>query len=82
MQIGSQVVDPELLCPGRFLSWFAVKEQDAGFDSLSIKDPGWKSQQSIDVGLFQQIRPAITFRNQRRLIKRRRGLFVGHLQKE
>ena len=31
---------------------------------------------------LQQIRPAITFRNQRRLIERRLRLFIGHLQKE
>ncbi len=54
VHVGSQVVDPELLRPGRFLSRFAVEEQYVGLDSLSIKDPGRQSQQSMHVGLFQQ----------------------------
>ncbi len=55
MQIGSQVIDPELLCPRSFLSRLAVEEQDVRFESLSIKDPDRKSQQSMHVGLFQQL---------------------------
>jgi len=39
MPVRSQVVDPELLCPRRFLCRFAVEEQDVGFDSLSVKIP-------------------------------------------
>ena len=55
MQIGSQVVDPELLCPRSFLCRFAVEEQDVRLHALGVEDPGRQPQQRMNVALLQQL---------------------------
>ena len=55
MFVGTEVVNPEFFGPGAFVrSRFAIEEEDVGFDPLRVKDAGGKSQEGVDVGLFQQ----------------------------
>jgi len=54
--VGAEVVDPQLLGPRFFLSWFVLQEQHVGFDALSVEDARRQAEQSVDVTLLEQIR--------------------------
>ena len=57
MQVGAQIVDPELGRPRLFLRGFAVEEEDVGLHSLRIEDAGGQAQERVDVGLLEQGAP-------------------------
>ena len=57
MQVGAQVVDPELLRPRLFLRGFAVEEEDVGLHALRVEDAGGQAQQGVDVRLLEQFAP-------------------------
>ena len=53
MQIGAEIVDPELACPRLFLRRFAVEEEDVRLHSSGVEDAGGQSQKSVHVGLLE-----------------------------
>ena len=57
MFIGTQIVDPDFLCPGFFASRFFVEEENVSLDALCIKYTSWQSQQSVDIVSRQQTPP-------------------------
>ena len=57
MQVGAQVVDPELPRPRLFLRGLAVEEEDVRLHALRVEDAGGQAQQGVDVGLLEQFAP-------------------------
>jgi hypothetical protein len=55
MFVGPQVVDPEFLCPGFLSCGFAVEEEDVGLDALRIEETSRQTQQSVHIGLLEQL---------------------------
>lgn len=54
MLIGPQIVDPEVFGPGLFAGFFALEEEDVGFDALGVEDAGGESQEGVDVAAFEE----------------------------
>ena len=54
MQVGAQVVDPELCRPRLLLGGFAVEEEDVRLHALRVEDAGGQAQERVDVGLLEQ----------------------------
>ena len=54
MQVGAQVIDPQLLRPRLFLRGFAVEELDVCLHALCVEDAGGQAQQSVNIRLLQQ----------------------------
>ncbi len=44
MLVGAEVVDPEVFGPGYFAGFFALEEEDVGFDALGVEDAGGEAQ--------------------------------------
>ena len=57
MQVGAQVVNPELLRPRLFLRGLAVEEQDVRLHALRVEDAGGQAQQRVHVRLLEQFAP-------------------------
>jgi hypothetical protein len=54
VDVGAQIVDPELSGPGGFRGGFLVEEENVGLDPLSIKQAGGQAQQGVDVAIVQE----------------------------
>lgn len=54
MLVGAEVVDPEVFGPGLFAGFFALEEEDVGFDSLGVEDAGGEAQEGVDVAAFEE----------------------------
>ncbi len=55
MHVGAQVVNPQLLGPGRFRSRLLVEEQHICLYSLSVEQAGRQTQQGMHIALMQQL---------------------------
>lgn len=55
MQVGPQVVDPELLRPRLFLRGLAVEEQHVRLHALCVEDARGQAEQRVNVGLLEQL---------------------------
>lgn len=55
MLVGSEIVDPELLCPRCLACRFLVEEKDISFDTLSVEQTSRKTQKGVDFALVQQL---------------------------
>ena len=53
--VGAQVVDPELLGPGRLAGRLLVEEEDVRLDPLGVEEAGGQAQQRVDVALVQEL---------------------------
>jgi hypothetical protein len=49
--VGSEIVDPELLCSRCFASWLLIEEEDVRFDTLSVEQTSRKTQKGVDFAL-------------------------------
>ena len=54
MLVGAQIVNPQVLCPGRFAGGLPVEEQHVGLDALGIEDSRGQAQQGVHVTTCQQ----------------------------
>jgi len=44
VNVGTEIVDPELLGPRGFRGWFFVEEEDVGLDPLGVEQAGGQPQ--------------------------------------
>ena len=55
--VGAEVVDPELLRPGRLARGFLVEKEHVGFDALRIEEAGRQTQERVHVAFVQELAP-------------------------
>ena len=57
MLVGAEVVDPELLGPGRFGCRLFVEEQDIRLHALRVEQARGQAQERMHVALVQELSP-------------------------
>ena len=53
MFVGTEIINPKLICPRFFGSGFAIEEEDVGLDALRVEDASWQTEQGVNVGVFE-----------------------------
>jgi len=54
MDIGPEVIKPDLFCPGVFAGRFVLEKNDVCLDPLRIKYAGWKPENGMHVGILKE----------------------------